>query len=57
MKIECKKCGHWLVEVYCPEKPMPHLKCTCRRCGAVWVEKENNLFKDYDLITIPGFPS
>jgi hypothetical protein len=46
MKIECKNCGHWLVEVHCQDRPTPHLKCVCRKCGAVWLEKEDNLFED-----------
>jgi len=45
MKIECKKCGHWLVEVYCQDRPEPHLKCICRQCGTAWLE-EDRLFTD-----------
>ena len=43
MKIDCKNCGHWLVEIHCPKRASLHLKCICRKCGAVWLEKDDRL--------------
>jgi glycine cleavage system H lipoate-binding protein len=41
MKIDCKNCGHWLVEIHCPKSSSLHLKCICRKCGTVWLEKDD----------------
>lgn len=43
--MNCKKCGHWRIEIFYHDRTKPHGKCVCRQCGEVWFIEEHNLFK------------
>ncbi len=39
MKIDCKNCGPWFMEV-CYHETTKDYKCICRKCGEFWFEEE-----------------
>lgn len=41
MQLDCKRCGHWRVEIFYHERTKPDFQCVCRQCGEVWYEQEN----------------
>jgi glycine cleavage system H lipoate-binding protein len=43
--MNCKKCGHWRIEIFYHDRTKPHGKCICRKCGETWFIEEHNLFK------------
>jgi glycine cleavage system H lipoate-binding protein len=44
--MNCKKCGHWRIEIFYHDRTKPHGKCICRNCGETWFIEKHNLFKE-----------
>ena len=44
--MNCKKCGHWRIEIFYHDRTKPHGKCICRKCGETWFIEKHNLFKE-----------
>ncbi len=43
--MNCKKCGHWRIEIFYHDRTKPHGKCICRNCGETWFIEAHNLFR------------
>jgi glycine cleavage system H lipoate-binding protein len=47
--MNCKKCGHWRIEIFYHDRTKPHGKCICRECGETWFIEKHNLFKEVQM--------
>jgi glycine cleavage system H lipoate-binding protein len=48
--MNCKKCGHWRIEIFYHDRTKPHGKCICRECGETWFIEKHNLFKEEQMM-------
>jgi glycine cleavage system H lipoate-binding protein len=52
--MNCKKCGHWRIEIFYHDRTKPHGKCICRQCGETWFIEKHNLFKEEQVRNNPN---
>lgn len=52
MKIACKDCGPWWMEIGYQERTKDY-KCICRKCGAFWFEEEYPFKEEVQVMNNP----
>lgn len=47
--MNCKKCGHWRIEIFYHDRTKPHNKCICRECGETWFIEKHNMSREVQM--------